>query len=140
MEKKQKRKENLIKAKILLVEDDKYISRAYKDGLERVGFEMIVAFDGEEAMSKVRTEKPDLIMLDLIMPVKNGFEVLEELKMDDELAKIPVIILSNLGQDSDIKRAKELGAVDYLIKANFSLREVIEKLKEHLARTKISGK
>ncbi len=128
------------KPKILLAEDDKYISRAYKDGLERAGFKVIIAFDGEEAMQKIKAEKPDLVLLDLVMPVKNGFEVLEELRIDGELSEIPVVILSNLGQESDIKKGKELGAVDYLIKANFSMKEVIEKVKEHLARSKLSRK
>jgi len=119
---------------IVLIEDDKYIYRAYKDGLERVGFEISVAFNGEEGIEKVRFEKPALVLLDLIIPGKNGFEVLEEMKMDDVLKKIPVVILSNLGQDSDIKKAKALGAVDYLIKANFSMKEVIEKVKFHIAQ------
>lgn len=123
------------KHKILLAEDDKFISRAYKDGLERAGFEIIIAFDGVEAIKKIREEKPDLILLDLIMPDKNGFEVLEEIKMDDALKNMRVIILSNLGQDSDIEKGKALGAADYLIKSNLSMKEVIEKVKFYLAKT-----
>lgn len=122
--------------KILLAEDDKYICRAYKDGLERAGFQILVAFDGVEAMKKVHSEKPDLILLDLVMPIKNGFEVLEELKKDPALKRIPVIILSNLGQDSDVEKGKSLGAVDYLIKSDFSMKEVIEKVKKHLTKRK----
>lgn len=122
--------------KILLAEDDKYISRAYKDGLERAGFEVLVATDGSEALEKIKKDAPDLILLDLIMPVKNGFEVLEELAMDGGVKKIPVIILSNLGQDSDIKKGKALGAVDYLIKTDYSMKEVIEKAKFYLASRK----
>ena len=122
------------KKKILLAEDDKFISRAYKDGMERAGFEMIIAFDGIEAIEKINREKPDLILLDLIMPDKNGFEVLEEIKMDDGLKNIPVVILSNLGQDSDIEKGKALGAADYLIKSNLSMKEVIEKVRFYLAR------
>jgi len=140
MEETQNTNTSSTKPKILLAEDDKYISRAYKDGLERAGFKVIIAFDGEEAMQKIKAEKPDLVLLDLVMPVKNGFEVLEELRIDGELSEIPVVILSNLGQESDIKKGKELGAVDYLIKANFSMKEVIEKVKEHLARSKLSRK
>ncbi len=122
--------------KILLAEDDKFISRAYKDGMERAGFEIIIALDGAEAIKKIKSENPDLILLDLIMPEKNGFEVLEEIKMDDELKNIPVVILSNLGQDSDIEKGKALGAADYLIKSNLSMKEVIEKVKFHLAKKK----
>jgi len=122
------------KKKIILGEDDKYISRAYSDGLSDAGFEVIVASDGEEVLDHAKKQKPDLILLDLIMPIKNGFETLEELKMDDELKKIPVIVLSNLGQDSDVEKGEQLGAVDYLIKSNFSMDEVIEKVKFHLAK------
>ncbi len=121
------------KYKILLVEDDKFLSRAYQDGLLRAGFEVIIALDGSEAIEKIKKEVPDLILLDLIMPVKNGFEVLEEIKKDNEFKNIPIIILSNLGQDSDINRGKELGAVDYLIKSDWSIQGVVEKVKEHIA-------
>lgn len=119
---------------ILLIEDDKYICRAYQEGLERAGFKVSVALDGMEGWKRVQTDKPDLILLDLIMPLKNGFEFLEDLKMNKEFSKIPVIILSNLGQGSDIQKGKELGAVDYLVKTNFSMREVIEKVKFHLVK------
>ena len=122
------------KNKILLVEDDEFLSRAYSDGLSRAGLEVDVARDGGEAMEKVKEEKPDLILLDLVMPTKNGFEVLEELRMDDDLKKIPVMILTNLGQDSDIEKGKNLGAIDYLIKTDLSMKEVIEKVKYHLAK------
>ncbi len=117
---------------ILLAEDDKFISRAYTDGLGRVGFNVIPAADGNETIAKARESKPDLILLDLIMPMKNGFEALEELKGDKELKAIPVIVLSNLGQETDIEQARKLGAVDYMIKANFSLQEVIDKIKTYL--------
>lgn len=121
-------------AKILLAEDDRFISRAYTDGLERIGFEVATAFDGAEALEKIKTNIPDLVLLDLIMPEKNGFEVLEELRMNKKLEDIYVIILSNLGQSSDIEKAKDLGAVDYLIKTNFSMKEVIEKVKFYIAK------
>jgi len=122
------------KSKILLAEDDKFISRAYQDGLTRAGFEVILAHDGAEAIKKIKETSPDLILLDLIMPEKDGFEVLEDIKADDKLKNIPVIILSNLGQDTDIKKGRELGAVDYLIKSNFSLDEVIKKMEMYLER------
>lgn len=126
----------IAKSKILLAEDDKFLSRAYKDGLEEAGFEVVIAFDGEAAIEKIRSEKPDLVLLDLIMPVKNGFEVLGDMAVDDTLKKIPVIILSNLSQESDVERGKALGAVDYLVKADYSLRAVVEKVTEHIARAK----
>ena len=120
------------KKKILVVEDDKFISLAYKDGMTRAGFEVSMAMDGVEALEKMRAEKPDIVLLDLIMPTKGGFEVLEEMHNDAELKTIPVIILSNLGQDSDTQKCKELGAVDYIIKSNFKMQEAIEKVKSHL--------
>jgi len=123
------------KKKILLAEDDKFIGRAYKAGFEHEGFEVTVVTDGDEAMASVKSATPDIILLDLIMPVKNGFEVLEELKLDNALKKIPVIVLSNLGQESDVDKAKALGAVDYLIKSNFSMKKVTEKIKFHLAKS-----
>ena len=121
------------KIKVLLAEDDKFISRAYQDGLSRAGFTVTAVFDGNEALEKLKSDKPDIILLDVIMPEKNGFEVLEEIKKDNELKRVPVIILSNLGQDTDIQKGRELGAVDYLIKSNFSMGEVIEKIKKYLA-------
>ena len=124
--------------KILLVEDDKFISRAYCDGFKRAGFDVVTAFDGDEAMEKIKKETPDLILLDLIMPGKNGFELLGELKMDDALKNIPVIVLSNLGQETDIERAKEMGAEDYMIKANYSMADVVNKIKEYMVKLKIN--
>jgi len=121
------------KYKVLLAEDDKFLIQAYTHGLGRAGFTVISAPDGEVALEKIGAEKPDIILLDLIMPVKNGFEVLEELQKDEELKKIPIIILSNLGQETDIKKGKELGAADYLIKSNSSMNDVIAKIKEVLA-------
>jgi len=117
--------------KILLVEDDKFISRAFRDGLTRAGFEVVQALDGVEALEKVKTDAPDLMLLDLIMPTKNGFDVLEEISAK-KLKKFPIIILSNLGQELDIKKAKEFEADDYLIKSNVTLKEVVEKVKSHL--------
>jgi DNA-binding response OmpR family regulator len=120
--------------KILLSEDDKFISRAYMDGLTRAGYSVVTAYDGAEALKLFASEKPDLMLLDLIMPVKNGFEVLEEIHDDKKSPKIPIIVLSNLGQDSDIRKAKELDATDYLVKSNVTMKEVIEKVKSYLKK------
>ena len=97
---------------------------------------MLIASNGVKAMEIIKKDKPDLILLDLVMPDKDGFEVLEDLKLDDEFKKIPVIILSNLGQDSDVKKGKELGAIDYMIKANYSMKDVIAKVKEYVVKRK----
>jgi DNA-binding response OmpR family regulator len=120
--------------KVLLAEDDKFISRAYKDGLSRAGFLVVPAMDGAEAFLKAKESIPDIILLDLIMPLKNGFEVLEEIKADSDLKKIPVIVLSNLGQETDIDKARMLGAADYMIKSNFSMKEIIEKINKVLEK------
>ncbi len=122
------------KAKILLAEDDKFISLAYRDGFKRAGFEVVWASDGKEAVEKAQKEKPDLIILDLIMPTMNGFEALEKIKADKDIKNIPVIIMSNLGQETDIQKGRELGAVDYLIKSNFSMKEVVSKIEKYLKK------
>ncbi|OGF27272.1 hypothetical protein A2331_03565 [Candidatus Falkowbacteria bacterium RIFOXYB2_FULL_34_18] len=120
------------KIKILLAEDDKFIARAYTDGLTRSGYEVIAVTDGQEAIKQAKEKKPDIILLDLIMPVKNGFEALEEIKSDKNMKDVPVLILSNLGQDTDIKKGRDLGAVDYLIKSDYSMTEVIKKINKYL--------
>jgi len=124
------------KKKILVVEDDKYYRRAYKDGLEDAGFSVVVASDGKEGLEKAKAERPDLILLDLIMPIEGGFDVLEEMKIDDKLKMVPIIILSNLGQESDVEKSKALGAVDYLIKSDVTMKEVLTKVKFYLAKKK----
>ena len=118
---------------ILLAEDDRFISRAYADGLGRAGFTVVLATDGNEALQKMKASRPDLLLLDLIMPLKSGFEVMEAMRADQELKTIPVIVLSNLGQESDMAQAKTLWVVDYCIKSNFSMKQVIEKVKSHLS-------
>ncbi len=125
--------------KILLAEDDKFITRAYMDGLKRAGFEVLSAMDGNQVLEILQKENPALILLDVIMPEKNGFEVLEEIKKQDKLKNIPVIVLSNLGQDTDIQKGLALGAVDYMVKANFSIAEVVKKINHYIeeARKKV---
>lgn len=118
--------------KILIAEDDKFLSKILQTKLTKVGYSLILANDGQEAIDLARSEKPVLVLLDLIMPNKNGFEVLEEAKADPELSQIPIVILSNLGQDEDIKRGMDLGAKDYIVKANISIDKVVEKIDEYL--------
>jgi DNA-binding response OmpR family regulator len=118
--------------KILLIEDDEFISRAYAAGLTKAGYEVHTASDGNEGLEKIRNEKHDLVLLDLIMPMKDGFETLQEIQNDDSLNHIPILVVSNLGQESDIQKARELGAKDFLIKSNYSMKQVIEKIKEYI--------
>lgn len=118
--------------KILLVEDDSFLLSMYASKLKLEGFEVLSAFDGDKALRLVRQDKPDLVLLDLMIPKKNGFEVLAELKKDPATAGIPVVVLSNMGQKPDIEKAFELGAADYLIKAHFIPSEVINKIKKTL--------
>jgi len=118
--------------KILMIEDDKFLRKIYKNKLSKEGFEFVEAINGVEGLNKVLSEKPDLVLLDLILPRKNGFDVLIEMKRDSATKKTPVIILSNLGQETDIQRGLSLGAQDYLIKTDVSLSEVINKVKENL--------
>lgn len=124
--------------RILLAEDDKFLSTALGDKLTREGFAVIKATNGLEAAEQVKSAKPDLVLLDLIMPKKTGFEVLAEMKLDPETKHIPVIVLSNLGQEVDIKKAKDLGANDYLVKSDVELKEVLEKIKTELAKAALA--
>jgi len=117
--------------KILVVEDDKFLRKVYESKLPKEGFDVVLAVDGVEGLEKLKTEAPDLMLLDLIMPRKSGFEVLEELKADKKAAHIPILVLSNLGQDEDIERTKNLGATEFLIKSNLSIKEIIEKIKQY---------
>lgn len=118
--------------RILLVEDDLFTARAYRDGFERQGFSVDTTADHDEALRKVRETMPDIVLLDLILGQRSGFEVLEEMKRDEQLRAIPVIIMSSLGQESDIQKGKKLGAIDYLIKSDLSLKQVIERVRHYL--------
>lgn len=122
------------KAKILLVEDEKMLADMYATKFSMEGYEIVSAYDGKEGLAAARREKPDIILLDIIMPKLDGFAVLKELKQDDATKGIPVILLTNLGQESDVKRGKELGADDYFVKANHSPQEVVEIVKKTLGR------
>lgn len=125
------------KNKILLIEDELYLLKIYGNKLRRNDFDVSIATTGDEGLHKVMTDKPDLILLDLILPGgKDGFQVLEEIKKNPSTRKIPIIILSNLGQKSDIERGVALGAADYLVKADVSLPNVVEKIKKYLSSPK----
>jgi len=117
------------KTKILVVEDETFLVKIYSVKLKKEGYDVTLAMDGEEAVKLAAETKPDLILLDLILPKLNGFEALEQIRKNPSIKKTPVIVLSNLGQEEDIKRAESLGATDYLIKANFSIQDVVQKIK-----------
>ena len=125
MEKKQKH--------ILIVEDEVFLSNLLRLNLEKEGFKVTQVFGGKEVTKELLVEKKiDLILLDLILPDKNGFVLLEEIKKDPMLSKIPVIILSNLGQEEDILRGKKLGVKDYFVKAKESIESIVKKVKNIL--------
>lgn len=114
---------------ILLVEDEPTLQKTLTVALTQEGYEVKSALDGEIGLRLARETKPDLILLDLILPKMDGFEVLDELKKDDAVKNIPVIILTNLESTQDIEKALALGATNYLVKANYDLKDVIEKIK-----------
>jgi len=124
------------KQKILMVEDDRFLRKIYRDKLTRAGFEFTEATNGEEGINKTLSEKPDLILLDLMLPRKNGFDVLMDIKRKKETKGIPVIILSNLGQEGDVKKGLALGAESYLVKTEINLSEVVDKARECLSKAK----
>ena len=117
---------------ILIVEDDEFLRALMSKKLSSAGFNVSAATDGEKAIEKIKEEMPDLVLLDLILPSIDGFEVLSKVKQDNETKKIPVIILSNLGQKEEIEKGLKLGAVDYLIKAQFTTEEILEKIKKFI--------
>lgn len=118
--------------KLLIVEDEKILAKVLQEKLEKEGFTVALVGDGEAALSQVKSFKPDMILLDIILPKKDGLQVLEEIKANPEFSHLPVIILSNLGEDEKIKSALKLGAVDYLVKTQHPINEVVEKIKEYL--------
>lgn len=121
-------------AKVIIAEDDKFLLKAYQVKLSKSGFEVRYATDGAEVLEILKTFKPDLIVLDLIMPKHDGFYVLEQLKNDPISSKIPVLVTSNLGQKEDIDRAKALGAHEYIIKSDLSLNDLVNKISSIIAR------
>lgn len=122
--------------KILFIEDEFALQKTLGDVLRQEGYEMISALDGETGLRLAKSAKPDVILLDLILPRVHGFTVLKQLKEDEETKAIPVIVLTNLEEMGDINRAIELGATTYLVKAQYSLEEVLEKVKKVLSLPK----
>ena len=120
--------------KILLVEDDKFLRDLCLRKLEKTGFKVLTAFDGEEGLKKIKEEKPILVLLDIVLPGLSGFEVLKQIKTNPQTASIPIIVLSNLGQKEDIEKGINLGAEDYIIKADNTPNEIVEKVEEIMAK------
>jgi len=120
--------------KILFIEDESALQKTFRDILEKEGYQMISALDGESGLRLAKSEKPDLILLDLILPRKDGFEVLKELKEDESTKGIPVIVLTNLEDIESVEKAIGLGATTYLVKAQYTLEEVIQKVKKALEK------
>ncbi|MBI2626120.1 MAG: response regulator [Candidatus Nealsonbacteria bacterium] len=122
------------KQKIVLIEDDETLAEVLYSELTEAGFDVSPAFDGKEGLKQAKEKKPDLVLLDLILPEMHGFEVLEELKKSPDTVNIPVIILSLLGEDEDIKKGLKLGANDYIVKSSHAIAEIVEKVKNFFAK------
>ncbi|HYE59851.1 MAG TPA: response regulator [Candidatus Kapabacteria bacterium] len=120
------------KVHVLLVEDDAFLANIYKTKFEMEGFRVSQADNGEAGLEDAKKKKPDIILLDILLPKMDGFIVLEHLKGDADTKNIPVILLTNLGQKDDVEKGLELGAVDYLIKAHFKPSETVDKVRQAL--------
>lgn len=120
------------KTKVVIVEDEKMLADMYKTKFSMENFDAKKANDGKAGFELVKKVQPDIVLLDIIMPKLDGFAVLKMIKEDPELADIPVILLSNLGQDEDVKKGKKLGAADYFVKSNHTPAEVVQKVKQVL--------
>lgn len=113
---------------ILIIEDEIILAEALKEKLTNVGYEVEAVYDGESGLEKIRIKKPDLLILDILLPGINGYEVMENLKKEN--ISLPILIVSNSGQPVEIERAKELGANDFIVKVTFSLQNVAEKVQK----------
>ncbi|HOZ36393.1 MAG TPA: response regulator transcription factor [bacterium] len=118
--------------KILIIEDETALADAMKVGLGEAGYEAETAYDGEDGLNKVKSFAPDLVLLDLMLPKKDGMTILKEMRQDSATAEIPVMILSQLSDTEKISEGVSLGVVGYLVKVDFSLAEVVEKVKKTL--------
>lgn len=124
------------KGKILIVEDDRYISKMYQLKLSLEGYDVQVAENGEEGVDKVKEFMPDIMLLDILMPKLDGFEVLKIVKADDTTKNIPVLVMSNLGQEDHVEKGMKLGAIGYVVKSQYTPSKVVEKIKSVLAGKK----
>lgn len=124
--------ENTGKKKIMIVEDDSFVMDIYETKIAQEGFEVISAANGMEALKKLQDVRPDLMLLDIIMPYMDGLEVLQKVKADERLKNMPIILLTNLSQKEEVDKGLGLGANDYLIKSHFTPSEVLEKIKTYI--------
>ncbi len=122
------------KAKILIIEDDRFIAKMYQTKLGLDGYDVEVAENGKIGVEKIKSFQPDLVLLDIIMPEMDGFGVLESIRDDASINSTPVIIMSNLAQEDHLKRARALGAKDYIVKSQYTPLDVVKKIQEVLAR------
>ncbi|HAI22846.1 TPA: hypothetical protein DCL92_03560 [Candidatus Collierbacteria bacterium] len=120
------------KKKVMIVEDDTVLANALSLALQNEGYELSIATDGEEAERMIQQEIPDLILLDLLLPIKNGFEVLKVIRQNPNTKNISVVILTNFEQETSILEGKKLGAKDYIVKANVDIQDIPEIVKKHL--------
>ena len=120
------------KKHVLLVEDDEFLLRSYKTKFKKFGIEADIAHNGKEAMEKAKATKPSLILLDIVMPVQDGFDFLREFNKAYGIGAIPIIALTNLGQDENIERGKKLGVAEYMVKAHHSMQEVVDMVLKYL--------
>lgn len=122
------------KQKILIIEDDRFIAKMYQTKLGLEGFTVEVAENGAQGVEKIKSFGPDLVLLDIIMPEMDGFGVLEAIRDDDSINSTPVMVMSNLAQEDHLKRAKALGAKDYLVKSQLTPMDVVKRIKEMVAK------
>lgn len=116
-------------AKVLIVEDDQFLARMYKKKFEVAGFEVEVAMDGEDGLLKMRTLKPDIVLMDIMMPKLNGIDAIVQAKSDSQIKDIPVLVLTNLSNTDDAQSAVKSGAIGYMVKSDFTPSQVVEKVK-----------
>ena len=118
--------------KVLMIEDEQALQQILGDLLTSEGFEIVQAYDGEAGLAMAKSEKPDLILLDLRLPKKDGFEVLKDLRADENLGNTPVVVFTNLESAADIDKALEAGATTYIVKANYELSDILAKIRSLL--------
>lgn len=116
--------------KILIAEDDQFLANAYRVKLTKEGFEIKIARDGFEALDILKTYTPDLILLDIVMPKKDGFSTLKEIRANPQWKNTPILIASSLGQQEDIKKGLSLGATDYVVKSDVALGDIVKKINQ----------
>lgn len=119
--------------KVLIIEDDSFLQGLEASKLKKASYDIITASTGEEGMAKINEAGVDLVLLDLVLPKFDGFEILKKIRETESLKKLPVIVFSNLSEDKDIKKAEELGATDFMVKSNFTLDELVERINKILS-------